>query len=115
MQSVLIYFIINNLNRVDKSIILYVGLFHTCVHGLVVIYYFCFIFSPQFMHQLFEEVDQDGSGSIDKGEFRMMLRKLNLTYSDHRFNLLFRAVDCIGGDGVLEEEELINFMFPVDN
>lgn len=33
-------------------------------------------------------------------------------YSDHRFNLLFRAVDSIGGDGCLEEEELVNFMFP---
>ncbi len=35
---------------------------------------------PQFVHQLFMEVDQDGSGTIDKGEFRQMLRKLNLTY-----------------------------------
>lgn len=71
----------------------------------------------------------------------MMLRKLNLTYrfvycfdslvaigvsiqcflllvillllrSDHRFNMLFRAVDSIGGDGSLEEEELVTFMFP---
>mmetsp|Transcript_2971 Transcript_2971/g.4586 ORF Transcript_2971/g.4586 Transcript_2971/m.4586 type:complete len:780 (+) Transcript_2971:187-2526(+) len=65
-----------------------------------------------FVHKLFIEVDQDGSGAIDKGEFRQMLRKLNLTYSDHRFNLLFRAVDSIGGDGVLEEEELTTFMFP---
>jgi Ca2+-binding EF-hand superfamily protein len=36
--------------------------------------------SPQFVHLLFIEIDQDGSGTIDKGEFRMMLRKLNLTY-----------------------------------
>jgi len=28
----------------------------------------------------FEEVDQDGSGAIDKGEFRQMLRELNLSY-----------------------------------
>jgi hypothetical protein len=34
----------------------------------------------QFVHLLFHEIDQDGSGTIDKGEFRMMLRKLNLTY-----------------------------------
>uniref|UniRef100_A0A7S3H5P2 EF-hand domain-containing protein n=1 Tax=Spumella elongata TaxID=89044 RepID=A0A7S3H5P2_9STRA len=66
----------------------------------------------EFVHQLFIEVDQDGSGTIDKGEFRQMLRKLNLTYSDHRFTLLFRAVDSIGGDGSLEEEELVDFMFP---
>ncbi|KAJ1411915.1 hypothetical protein B484DRAFT_482584 [Ochromonadaceae sp. CCMP2298] len=66
----------------------------------------------KFVHNLFVEVDQDRSGAIDKGEFRQMLRKLNLTYSDHRFNLLFRAVDKIGGDGLLEEEELTDFMFP---
>ena len=35
---------------------------------------------PQFVQLLFEEVDQDGSGAIDKGEFRMLLRKLNLNY-----------------------------------
>lgn len=34
----------------------------------------------QFVHLLFEEVDQDGSGAIDKGEFRQMLRELNLSY-----------------------------------
>jgi hypothetical protein len=33
-------------------------------------------------------------------------------HSDHRFNLLFRAVDSIGGDGCIEEEELVSFMFP---
>lgn len=40
----------------------------------------------QFVHQLFMEVDQDGSGTIDKGEFRQMLRKLNLTYRCALFN-----------------------------
>ena len=38
--------------------------------------------------------------------------KLQHTHSDHRFTLLFRAVDSIGGDGSLEEEELVDFMFP---
>lgn len=32
------------------------------------------------MKLLFAEVDQDGSGAIDKGEFRMLLRSLNLSY-----------------------------------
>jgi len=32
--------------------------------------------------------------------------------SDHRFNLLFRAVDSIGGDGTVEEADLLEFMFP---
>ena len=42
--------------------------------------FFPFIYSTQFVHLLFEEVDQDGSGAIDKGEFRQMLRELNLSY-----------------------------------
>jgi hypothetical protein len=37
---------------------------------------------------------------------------LVLSHSDHRFNLLFRAVDSIGGDGMVEQEDLIEFMFP---
>ena len=41
---------------------------------------FSFIYPAQFVHLLFEEVDQDGSGAIDKGEFRQMLRELNLSY-----------------------------------
>ena len=35
----------------------------------------------QFLRLLFEEIDQDGSGAIDKGEFRQLLRKLNLSYT----------------------------------
>ncbi|KAJ1416365.1 hypothetical protein B484DRAFT_155438 [Ochromonadaceae sp. CCMP2298] len=66
----------------------------------------------EFLHKLFIEVDQDGSGAIDKGEFRQMLRSMNLTFSDKRFRLLFRAVDSIGGDGTVEEEDLVEFMFP---
>lgn len=58
------------------------------------------------------EIDQDGSGTIDKGEFRMMLRKLNLTYSDHRFNLLFRAVDSIGECGaVLQHRHVFSCVY----
>jgi hypothetical protein len=37
---------------------------------------------------------------------------LVLSHSDHRFNLLFRAVDSIGGDGMVEQEDLVEFMFP---
>jgi Ca2+-binding EF-hand superfamily protein len=39
-----------------------------------------FAYSTQFVHLLFEEVDQDGSGAIDKSEFRALLKKLNLSY-----------------------------------
>ncbi len=34
----------------------------------------------QFISDLFGEIDVDGSGHIDKDEFRALLRKLKLTY-----------------------------------
>ena len=40
----------------------------------------------QILHQLFREIDQDGSGEIDKLELRLMLKHLKLTYSDSRYN-----------------------------
>jgi hypothetical protein len=45
--------------------------------------------SLQFVHLLFEEVDQDGSGAIDKGEFRVLLKKLNLSYRSAAASLSF--------------------------
>lgn len=60
---------------------------------------------------LFNEIDQDGSGNIDKLEFRFLLRALKLTFSNDRFNRLFRAVDT-SGDGMLSVEELFDLLFP---
>jgi hypothetical protein len=38
---------------------------------------------------------------------------MKLTYSDHRFKLLFRAIDGGGGgDGNISEQELNDFLFP---
>lgn len=34
----------------------------------------------QFISELFAEIDVDGSGCIDKDEFRSLLRNLKLTY-----------------------------------
>lgn len=56
----------------------------------------------------------DGSGFIDGDEFRGLMRKLKLTYSDSRFKLLYRALDY-GGDGRITEEELEEFLFPPAN
>ena len=38
-----------------------------------------------------------------------------MNHSDTRFNLLFRAVDSIGGDGKVEEADLQEFMFPTSD
>lgn len=66
----------------------------------------------RFIDDLFEEMDQDGSGSIDRDEFREMLRQLSLRLSDHKFRLLFRAIDSVNGDGLIQREELHRFLFP---
>eukprot|EP01034_Spumella_vulgaris_P022807 gene22807-28972_t len=65
----------------------------------------------QIIHGLFAEIDQDGSGSIDKIEFRVLLRALKLTYSDQRFKRLYRAVDS-DGDNKIRRAELDQFLNP---
>jgi uncharacterized tellurite resistance protein B-like protein len=56
-------------------------------------------------------VDVDRSGAIDKLEFRGMLRKLKLRYSDKRFKRLFHALDMTG-DGVINLEDFTALIFP---
>lgn len=63
------------------------------------------------IHLLFAEIDQDGSGEIDRVEFRFMLRALKLTYSDQRFKRLYRAIDT-NGDNMIGKQELDDFLFP---
>lgn len=62
------------------------------------------------IHALFNEIDYDHNGWIDKLEFRFLLRTLKLTYSDDRFNRLFRSVD-ISGDGKIGWDELNKLLF----
>jgi Ca2+-binding EF-hand superfamily protein len=66
----------------------------------------------RFIDELFEELDQDGSGAIDKVEFREILHQLSITLSDHKFRLLFRAIDSRNGDGKIQRDELLDFLFP---
>ena len=66
----------------------------------------------KFISELFSEIDKDGSGHIDKDEFRALLRRLHLTFTDKRFTLLFRALDGPDGDGKIPEEALRQFLFP---
>ena len=61
--------------------------------------------------RLFNEIDRDSSGYIDKTEFRILLRKLNITYADKRFKLLYRGVDESNAGGI-SFEELEMFLFP---
>jgi hypothetical protein len=86
----------------------------------------------QILCLIFFEIDDDRSGSIDKYEFRNLLRRLNLHYrlvvpqsfffnrfvicccsccSDSSFKKLFRAVDN-NGDGSIELSDLGLIVFP---
>jgi Ca2+-binding EF-hand superfamily protein len=62
------------------------------------------------VRQLFDEIDVKGHGWIDKFHFRLLLRSLRLTFSNDRFDRLYRAVDS-SGDGKLEWEELHELLF----
>ncbi len=62
------------------------------------------------VERVFEEIDEDGSGTIDSIEFRKMLRQLNLFYSDRRFKTLYNSMD-IDGDGGVTIDELEKFIF----
>jgi hypothetical protein len=62
------------------------------------------------VERVFEEIDEDGSGTIDSIEFRKMLRQLNLFYSDRRFKTLYNSMD-IDGDGGVTIDELEKYIF----
>jgi hypothetical protein len=57
-----------------------------------------------FILQKFEEIDLDGSGEINKLEFRQFLDNLNVFLSREKFNLLWRAVDENLSDSISEDE-----------
>ncbi len=60
---------------------------------------------------LFGTVDIDGSGAIDQYEFRILLRQLELNYSDKKFHVLFSAID-IEAAGEIKKYEFYNLLFP---
>lgn len=60
---------------------------------------------------IFSAVDVDGSGSIDRLEFRGMLRRLQLRYSDKRFARLFRALD-VTADNSIKLDDFQGLIFP---
>jgi hypothetical protein len=63
---------------------------------------------------LFDEIDSEGNGWIDKFRFRLLLRSLKLTFSDDRFHRLYRSVDS-SGDGKIEWEELHELLFGTED
>ena len=60
---------------------------------------------------LFGAVDIDSSGTIDQFEFRVLLKQLDLSFSDARFRVLFSAID-IEAQGSIKKYEFYNLLFP---
>ena len=63
------------------------------------------------LNLLFSEIDVDKSGFIEPSEFRELLAKLELKYSDRRFRRLFAAVD-LTSDGCIQHDEINYLVFP---
>jgi len=60
---------------------------------------------------LFGAVDIDSSGTIDQYEFRVLLKQLDLSFSDARFEVLFAAID-IEAVGYIKKYEFYHLLFP---
>ena len=45
------------------------------------------------LRRCFDDADDDGSGSIDKKEFKKMLKKLGPYPGDKEYEVLFREID----------------------
>jgi hypothetical protein len=71
------------------------------------------ITTDEYVKQLFLEIDEDGSGFIDADELRNLLKKLHITFSNHRFNLLYRAMDS-SFSGSISEAAFKEFVFPAE-
>ncbi len=63
------------------------------------------------VNSVFDSVDVDLSGAIDKMEFLRFLNLFGLDYSHNRYESLFNAVD-LNGDQVISKEELHQLVFP---
>ena len=58
------------------------------------------------VRELFDEIDEDGGGSLDKNELRQLLEKLGLEVTDERVDSIFREMDA-DGEGAVELQEFL--------
>lgn len=54
------------------------------------------------------QFDEDGSGAVDKAEFREHCPKLGIFLSEKEVDLIWRAIDT-DGSGTVSPEELVDF------
>ena len=60
---------------------------------------------------VFQEMDQDNSGVLNKSEFRSFLGTLEVYLTKEKFNLLWRYLD-VDNNGTLSRDEILLFIFP---
>eukprot|EP01039_Chlorochromonas_danica_P003283 gene3283-3600_t len=69
-----------------------------------------------FVSDIFDAIDKDGSGNIDRDEFRIFLHYMQLSFSERRFYLIFQAIDEMEtGDGQISKNELKAFLLSNDD
>ena len=57
------------------------------------------------MRRIFDEMDEDGSGTIDRAEFKEALKRFGMRLEDGEFDCLMKLIDA-NNDGELQFEEL---------
>lgn len=53
------------------------------------------------LRRIFQDADDDASGSIDKKEFKKLIKKLNCFPGDKEFETMFRDVDRDGESHII--------------
>jgi hypothetical protein len=67
----------------------------------------------ELLETVFREIDTDGSGEINRTEFKSLLAQMDLGYSGKKFLKLYNIIDR-NGDGSLSLAELNHLLFPQD-
>ncbi|XP_066911902.1 uncharacterized protein [Clytia hemisphaerica] len=61
------------------------------------------------LQKIFNDADDDSSGSIDKKEFKKLSKKLNIFPGEKEFESMFREVDA-DGSGEIDFEEFMTLL-----
>ena len=67
----------------------------------------------ELLESVFNEIDTDGSGEINRTEFKSLLVQMDIGYSGNKFSKLYGAIDR-NADGSLSLAELYHLLFPDD-
>lgn len=68
-------------------------------------------FSKEQLAELFEAIDQDGSGALSKKEFVQLIQAFNLGFTTAQIKKLYRSIDE-DGTGTVNFQEFCDFLFP---